>query len=154
MKRLADPAPRAKGHAMKLRQIALHRRGQRVGTAALALLLGAALAGAAGPALSQQATERYIPVGQSPGVSGKSAMMGTVAGYEGDMLIVTSPAYATPQRVRMAPGTRIWLDRSASKQTAMPGAVSDLKPGRRVEVKFIDGPRRDSVEWVKVAEAP
>lgn len=124
------------------------------GPAARALLMGAALIVAAGSAPAQQATERYIPIGQSPGVSGKSAMMGTVAGYEGDMLIVTSPAYATPQRMRMLPGTRIWLDRSAAKQANMPGAVTDLKPGRRVEIKLGEGAQRGTAEWVKVADAP
>ncbi len=116
----------------------------------LPALLGCALATAA---QAHPGTERYIPLGQSPGVSGKGAMMGTVVGYEGDMLIVISPAYPTPQRARMVPASRVWLDRSAAKQTTLVGAVTDLKPGRRVEIKFADGARRDSVEWVKIDAA-
>jgi hypothetical protein len=117
-------------------------------------LVAVALAGLAGATAAQQATERYIPLGQSPGVSGKVAMMGTIVGYEGEHLIVTSPAYSAPQRVRMMPATRIWLDRSAAQQTNLSGAVSDLRPGRRVEIRFRDAARRDSAEWVKVQPAP
>lgn len=107
-----------------------------------------------GVAHGQQATERYIPLGQSPGVSGKTAMMGSVLGYEGEHLIVAAPAYPQPQRVRMTPATRIWLDRSASKQSSLGGSVTDLRPGRRVEVRLGDAARRDSAEWVKVAIVP
>ena len=115
---------------------------------AFAALLALSTAG-----FAQQATERYIPMGQSPGVSGKTAMTGTVVGYEGEFLVVASPAYATPQRVRMLPATRIWLDRHAAKQTNTTGSVRDLAPGRRVEIGFRDPAKRDQADWVKVDAA-
>jgi hypothetical protein len=111
----------------------------------LAALLATATAG-----FGQQATERYLPMGQSPGVSGKTAVMGTIVGYEGEFLVIASPAYATPQRVRLLPATRIWLDRHALQETSTSGSVRDLAPGRRVEIGFRDAARRDTAEWVKI----
>lgn len=103
---------------------------------------------------AQQATERFIPLGASPGVSGKTAMMGTVVGYADGVLTLSSPAYPGPQRVRMAAATRIWLDRSTARQSNVPGSATDLRPGRRVEIRFVDPSRREVAEWVKVEQGP
>jgi hypothetical protein len=116
----------------------------------LPVLLAALLTALPPAAPAQQATERYIPLGASPGVSGKTAMMGTVVGYADGVLTLNSPAYPGPQRVRMASATRIWLDRSTARRPNMPGSAADLLPGRRVEVKFVDPSRREVADWVKV----
>jgi hypothetical protein len=111
-------------------------------------------AGATAPAQAQQATERYIPIGASPGVSGRQAIMGTVVSYTNGVLTISSPAYATPQAVRMATTTRVWLDRSRAQQTNIPGDHGELRPGRPIELEFVDTAKRDVADWVKVQAAP
>lgn len=113
-------------------------------------MLALALCGAALAAHAQQATERYIPLGQSPGVSGKTAMMGTVVGYANGVLTVNSPAYPAPHQVRLTADTKIWLDRNAMRQTNMVGSAADLQPGRRIEIRFVDPASRAAAEWIKV----
>lgn len=119
-------------------------------TQASRFLLALALCGAALAVHAQQATERYIPLGQSPGVSGKTAMMGNVVGYSNGMLTLSSPAYPTPQQVRVTAQTQIWLDRNAMRQTNMPGSAADLQPGRRIEIRFVDPASRAAAAWIKV----
>ena len=117
------------------------------------LVLVGALAAAATTALAQQATERFIPLGQSPGVSGKIGMMGTVVGYSGGMLSLSSPAYPTPQQVRVSATTQIWLDRSSMRQSNVAGAATDLVAGRRIEIRFVDPANRQAAAWIKIEAA-
>lgn len=112
------------------------------------LLAALALVAVPLPVLAQQTTERFIPIGQSPSVSGRTAIIGTVVGYADGVLTVDAPAGL--QRVRVLPRTLIWIDRSALQQTNVSGAAADLQAGRRVEVKFVDPQARSAAEWVKV----
>lgn len=102
------------------------------------------------PSLAQQATERFIPLGQSPGISGKTAMMGTVVGYGGGMLTLSSPAYPAPQQVRVTAATQVWLDRNPLRQSNVAGKPSDLVAGRRIEIRFVDAATRQAAAWIKV----
>jgi hypothetical protein len=108
----------------------------------------------------QEATERYIPLGQSPGVSGKTTLIGSVGTVDGNAksMAVQSAgtgAGASAQPVKLTPTTRIWLDRSAAGQSTVAGTMADLRPGRRVEVKFVDERNRSAAEWIKIdAGAP
>ncbi len=114
--------------------------------------VGMALAAlcASSHAHGQKATEQYIPIGQSPGVSQKYSSIGEVAGVNAATQTVTIADPAGPRTVRITEKTRIWLDRTKLKQTNVPGRFADLQQGRRVEVKFTDPERRDVAEWVKV----
>lgn len=114
------------------------------------VLCGALAAALTPPSLAQQATERFIPLGQSPGISGKTAMMGTVVGYSAGMLTLSAPAYPTPQQVRVTPTTQIWLDRSPLRQSNLAGSPSDLVAGRRIEIRFADAATRQAASWIKV----
>ncbi|MBI5721468.1 MAG: hypothetical protein HZC37_27675 [Burkholderiales bacterium] len=116
----------------------------------LALTLCGALAAAAPAALAQRATERFIPLGQSPGVSGKTAMMGTVVRYANGMLTLSSPGYPAPQQVRVSAATEIWLDRSALRQSNVTGTPADLVAGRRIEIRFVDPATRQAAAWIKI----
>jgi hypothetical protein len=49
--------------------------------------------------------------------------------------------------------TRIWLDRTKLKQPNLTGSFTDLRKGRRVEVKYQDPERREVADWVKVEVA-
>jgi hypothetical protein len=118
----------------------------------ITLFLLALLCGSVSISHGQEATERFIPLGQSPGVSGKTTLIGSVGTVDSNAksLAVQSSAGAAAQAVKLTPTTRIWLDRSAAGQSAVAGTMADLRPGRRVEVKFADERNRSAAEWIKV----
>jgi hypothetical protein len=118
------------------------------------LALAIALLGAIPYALGQKATEQYIPIGQSPGVSYKHyASVGEIAEVDPQQQTITIADPAGPRTVRIAAETRIWLDRTKLKATNLTGRFADLQKGRRVEVKYAD-PGRQVAEWVKVEITP
>jgi len=45
---------------------------------------------------------------------------------------------------------KIWLDYSKLKSPNKYGSLTDMKVGSRVELKFVNSQRRDSIEWIKV----
>ncbi|MEX2239156.1 MAG: hypothetical protein WD775_00535 [Burkholderiales bacterium] len=101
----------------------------------------------------QRETERYIPIGQSPGASGKTTRIGTLEAADAGS---NSFELATPegrQKVSVPPGTPIWLDRSRQQRSAIGGGFADLQPGRRVEVGYADAGRAGRVLWIKVEAA-
>jgi hypothetical protein len=101
----------------------------------------------------QRETERYIPIGQSPGASGKTTRIGTVQGVNPG---ARSFALATPEgstTVQAPAGTPIWLDRSRQKRSAIGGGFENLQAGRRVEVGYADAERAGRVLWIKVEVA-
>ncbi len=114
----------------------------------LILAAGAAIAllGSVSHAHGQKSTERYIPIGQSPGLSGKYTYIGTLDAVASDKRSVT----AGGRTVRITDQTRIWLDRSSLKQSNRSGTLGDLQPGRRVEIKLDDPSRPQAAEWIKV----
>lgn len=120
-------------------------------TPLIALALGLGLLASAA---AQQTTERFIPLGQSPGLSGKVTLIGTVDAVDAAAKSLAVRSGAQSQRVAVADSTRIWLDRSAARQPTQAGTLADLRPGRRVEVKFRDEPTRTTAEWIKVDAAP
>lgn len=101
----------------------------------------------------QRETERFIPIGQSPGASGKTTRIGTVqeASANARMFLLAEAGRAVS--VQVPPGTPIWLDRSGRKKSALAGAIGDLRPGRRVEVCYEDAARTGRVRWIKVEVA-
>ncbi|MEW5880313.1 MAG: hypothetical protein AB1761_07705 [Pseudomonadota bacterium] len=103
-------------------------------------------------AQAQKATEQFIPIRQSPGLSGKSTIIGTIEAVDAAARTITVNAGSTSYRCALTDRTRIWIDRSAQRLSATSGSIGDLQRGRRVEVKFTDA-TRNAVEWVKV-EAP
>ncbi len=112
--------------------------------AALALLC------ASSHAHGQKATEQFIPIGQSPGVSERYSSIGAIADASPASQTITIADPAGPRTVRITEKTRIWLDRTKLKQTNVSGSFADLQKGRRVEVKYVDPGRRDLADWVKV----
>lgn len=98
----------------------------------------------------QKATERYIPIGQSPGVSQKLTSIGEIADVDELKRTVTLLGPAGQHTVSITDSTRIWLDRTKIKQTNLTGTFADLQRGRRVEVKYQDAQTRQVADWVKV----
>lgn len=109
-----------------------------------------ALLGAISHAHGQMETERYIPIGQSPGVSQKQTSIGAIAEVDAAGRTVTVADQAGRRTVTITEKTRIWLDRTKLKQANLNGSFTDLQKGRRVEVKYEDPVRRQVADWVKV----
>lgn len=105
---------------------------------------------AAGPALGQQQTEIYIPIGESPGLSGTDTDVGQILSFDADSRTLSLAARSGTRPVRITSDTDIWLDRSAAKLRNASGSVSDLVSGRRAEVKYMDPTKRRFAAWVKV----
>ncbi len=104
----------------------------------------------AGQTIAQQQTEIYIPIGESPGLSGTHTDVGQILGFDADSRTLSLAARNGTRPVRITSDTDIWLDRSAAKLRNASGAVSDLVPGRRAEVKYMDPAKRQAAAWVKV----
>lgn len=98
----------------------------------------------------QKATERYIPLGQSPGVSQKVTSIGEIADVDEPKRTVTILEPSGRRTVSITDSTRIWLDRTRIKQTNLTGTFADLQKGRRIEVKYRDAQTRQVADWVKV----
>jgi hypothetical protein len=118
------------------------------------LLGGSALVVAllCGPSFAhgQRSTERYIPIGKSPGLSGKYTSIGLITDVNARTRTLTIADTAGPKTVLVTDTTRIWLDRSKLKKSNLTGRFTDLVPGRRVEAKYQYPARGQAVEWVKV----
>jgi hypothetical protein len=116
---------------------------------AAAVLLVVTLA-AAGGARAQKATEQFIPVGQSPGASGKVTWIGEIVAADPRERTLTIGEAQGSHSVRITDKTRIYLDRSKLKQTNVTGTMADLQKGRRVEVKYEGPGPMPAADWVKV----
>lgn len=98
---------------------------------------------------AQMMTERYIPIGQSPGVSGKSSTIGTITEVDHDARTVTVSGDDGARTYKVADNTYIWLDRSDWKMTNLNGTYRDCVVGQRVEILH----RRDdesTARWIKI----
>ena len=104
----------------------------------------------AGPARGQQQTEIYIPIGDSPGLSGTHTDVGQILSFDAVSRTLSLAARGGTRPVRITSDTDIWLDRSGAKLRNTSGSVSDLVPGRRAEVQYMDPGKRQAAAWVKV----
>lgn len=98
---------------------------------------------------AQQTTEKFIPIGMSPGVSGKSS-------YQGNIIAVNSAAKSFSIQtdgdnkvISVAPTTRIWLDRSKSRKSSLDGEFGTLETGATVEVLMDPGDPAKAA-WIKI----
>ncbi len=109
----------------------------------LAAWLLAASAGA------QMMTEQYIPIGAYPNWE-RGVVRGTLESVDraSKTIVVRTPS--GPVRALLGDDTKIWLDRSAMKQTTLTGTLSDLKVGRLVEFKSAG----TYGHWVKMKVEP
>jgi hypothetical protein len=101
-------------------------------------------------ASGQHMTEQYIPVGQSPGVSGVYSYIGQVEAVDTENRTVTVAGPEGSRTIKVTDRTWIWLDRSQQKRSNDVGSMADLAPGRRVEVKYTDYETKDTAHWIKV----
>src|SRR2546428_13858127 len=112
---------------------------EREGTAMLKywvarVIVVVALAGVS-EAFGQEATEMYIPIGQSPGVSSKSTLLGTIESVDPGKRTLTVSGPAGTRKFQIADRTLIWIDRSAQNHRNQTGTPGDPHRGRKVEVQ-------------------
>ncbi len=121
----------------------------------------AVLAALAWPAVSslsgvhaQEATERYIPIGKSPGLSGAFTVIGVVDSVDVKRGTLTCVDPQGAVAVTVDEDTKLWLDRSKRGLTNVPGLLGYCRRGHVIEVKFRDNDRRARIaEWIKVESA-
>jgi hypothetical protein len=123
----------------------------------LGLVGMAAVLGGGRPAASgQEMTEQYIPIGQSPGVSGISTVIGTLQSVNAVAQTCAVAGATGTLNVAVTERTKIWLDRSKTGEPNLEGTFANLRPGVTVEVKPEDpqrgvgGPAR----WIKIQVPP
>ena len=106
--------------------------------------------GCLAPVHGQEMTEMYIPIGRSPGVSGKSSLVGAIdsVNLQKQTLAVSGPSGI--QAVVLTDRTRIWLDRTQVRLPNQSGTRANLQKGLRVEVKFRGADQKRVAEWVKL----
>ena len=102
-------------------------------------------------AYGQYETERFIPIGQSPGVSGKYSVVGQIVAIDEAENTITVAGPDGNQTLRVTDDTDVWIDRSGSKRKNLHGSRADCSVGRRVEVMHVWNDR-SVARWIKIAE--
>ena len=98
---------------------------------------------------AQETTEQYIPIGQSPGVSGKYSYIGKIVEVDQVAHTITVQSERGTKTIGVIPATRIWLDRSKVKNTNVIASYSDCEVGRLVEVMY-DHDNQEIADWIKI----
>ena len=119
----------------------------------LAALLLALLFGS-NPVLAQKATEFFIPVGQSPGLSLQETWLGVVETVDEENNVLTITNESGTRNINLTPETQIWLDKSLVKEPNETGDLTDLQAGLTIEVKYRSNEPSESAEWIKVRVEP
>jgi hypothetical protein len=146
---------RGTARASRLRsQVFQKERQMKSRNFSLAIAMSVLLASAFVPGFGQRTTEQFIPIGKSPGLSGKHSSIGEIETYDAESRALTIVTPAGKQTLALTDQTRIWLDRSKQKLASAKGEVAELKKGRKVEVKYADAERKTGAEWIKVEIAP
>lgn len=102
---------------------------------------------ATGVVHAQQATERYIPIGMSPGVSNEESFIGTITDI--DYTNHKMEVRGTEGTITVSPGesTRYYLDRTKRKMSNQTATIRDCEVGLKLEIRILaDG----SVDWIKI----
>ena len=102
----------------------------------------------------QWATEQYIPIGKSPGISGEYSRIGTIDAIDVDARQVTIATETGPVVVELTENTIVWVDRSKLGEANAAGSVDDLAEGLEVEVLSEERERRGEgpAAWIKVRQ--
>ena len=102
---------------------------------------------------AEKSTELYIPIGQSPGLSGEYTVLGKIDQVNLQNRTLKMSGASGSYTVKLTKSTFIYLDRSKVKRTNTYGTLSDCKVGDTVEVKFEDNSRNKPIEWIKVQKS-
>ena len=99
--------------------------------------------------VAQESTEQFIPIGMSPGISDKYSFIGSILEVNNAAATFIVDSNRGSKTIRVSPRTRIWLDRSKSKQTNIKASFNDIQVGRKIEVMH---ERNDDglANWIKI----
>lgn len=104
-------------------------------------------------AMAQKSTELFIPIGKSPGISGKYTVIGTIDSVNIPQKIVfMSDSAGTTYMVRFAANTKVYLDKSKMKKTNKRGTISDCQKNGLCEVYYQSHQleQEGKAEWIKI----
>lgn len=120
----------------------------------LAVLIGVVvLVVSPGPiAHAQKATELYIPVGHSPGISNILSVIGKIKTLNEQARTISIAFSSGSWKAKVTEDTVIWVDRSKVTLPNKAGQLTDLRVGRLVEIKYANSAQRGrgAAEWIKV----
>jgi hypothetical protein len=100
----------------------------------------------------QKATEIFIPLGKSPGLSGKYTTIGKIDTANAQDQTITMTDSLGSYTIKVTGRTNIWLDNSKLKATNRKGTFAELRKGLLAEVKYENSARKDkgTAEWIKI----
>jgi len=113
--------------------------------------IGVLLLGGTPTAYGQKATEMFIPVGQSPGLSNKISIIGTIETIDVGAQTIVVAGSSGSWSATITDRTKIWLDKSKLRLPNQKGTFTDLRKGLLAEVKYEEaGGSRGPADWIKV----
>jgi hypothetical protein len=102
---------------------------------------------------AQTTTEIFIPIGQSPGVSGKYSITGKIESVNlKDSTVTILQDAGGKITLKVTPGCAIYIDKSKLKMRNKKGYCIDMKPGMKAEAKYKDNKPGNKMEWIKVQQ--
>lgn len=125
----------------------MSERKTRLFAATAAILLMALSVSPA--AKAQQTTEKFIPIGMSPGVSNKVSFQGEISATDRAARSFSIRVNGSSKTFDVSSTTRIWLDRSKVRKPNIDGSFGDLESGRWIEVKY-DPDDPAVASWIKI----
>lgn len=99
---------------------------------------------------AQKSTEMFIPVGQSPGLSGKYTVLGTVENFNAQDSILTLSTDAGNKVIKIKGQPKIWLDFSKLKSPNKNGTLNHVQIGLLVELKYTANKIDSTTDWIKI----
>jgi len=87
-------------------------------------------------------TERYIPIGQSPGTA--DLVRGTISSQDGNQLTIDGMSVVLEEH------TPVWFDRTLFGRSGLVGHRADCRAGRFVEVRYHTMDGEHVARWVKI----
>ena len=109
-----------------------------------------ALGGFTHIAIAQQTTERFIPIGESPGVSNESSYVGRIVAVDStDRTVTVEDSAGERHTLEVTDETLIWLDRSSVAGRNENGTYADCEVGRRSEVSYT-ADNHSIAQWIKL----
>ena len=114
---------------------------------ATGLAIGLVSFGVAG----QQATERYIPIGKSPGISREYSYVGKIVSVDRDTMTLVVEDDRGRHTFKVTEATQVWRDRSKRRRPALAGTYSDCRVGRQVELMYTKDDKKVA-RWIKIEE--
>lgn len=98
---------------------------------------------------AQQTTEPLIPIGKSPGISGKTSYIGSVIAVDEAGKTVSLRSESGARTLKITASTRIWLDRSKAGKSSIAGNIDDLEAGCRIEALPANEDSQ-AAAWIKI----